>query len=239
MSSSWTLPDSSPARSAAKGSATASSPGSARSTPCALCSVSFGRRGSLWHHRPSSRRSSACSSSVLRSPTSRPSRASSRRTRGTGNAAPCRRHRCRWRRREPSLAEGTPLYRSSSVPRGERRFLSRSSSSRTRPSSASLNIAEGEIGDVEAGKAVREELGEGALVVPVCVQLEAEAALLGGRWSGVELMEGRPWARGAIPRVARRGAREHRAERLFDHRRQGAAAWTLPLGGARPRIVQV
>ncbi len=67
------------------------------------------------------------------------------------------------------LAEGTPLYRSR-LGAEARAALVPLFLLTNKAFFCVLNIAEGEIGDVEAGKAVREELGEGALVVPVCVQ---------------------------------------------------------------------
>ena len=99
------------------------------------------------------------------------------------------------------LSAGTPIYRSS-LTAEERHALAPMFLLTNKPVFAVVNLGEDQIGDGALVQPVAAALGDGSIVLGVCVQLEAETARLepGER---AELLEGYGLGEGALPRVAR------------------------------------
>jgi GTP-binding protein YchF len=97
------------------------------------------------------------------------------------------------------LEAGTPLYRSD-LSAEERKLLKGWFLLTNRPVMALVNVAEDQLDDVEAVVApVREAMAGTAEVIGMCVQLEAEAALLDAE-DRAEMLEALGLGEGALPR---------------------------------------
>lgn len=135
------------------------------------------------------------------------------------------------------LAAGTPIYRSS-LNKEQRADLVPLFLLTNKAFFCVLNIGEDEIGDAGATKTVQEELGAEAIVVPVCVQLEAEAAVLEGD-ERRELMEGLGLGEGAIPRVAQAAFNCIGRRVFFTTGDKESRAWTFRTGAHAPECAGV
>ena len=136
------------------------------------------------------------------------------------------------------LETGTPLYRSD-LSTDERRLLRGYFLLSNRPVMALVNIAEDQLDDVESAVApVRAELGGTAEVVGMCVQLEAEAAMLDAH-ERTEMLEGLGLGEGALPRFV------HAAYNLLGLRtflttgEKESRAWTFRAGAKAPQCAGV
>jgi ribosome-binding ATPase len=136
------------------------------------------------------------------------------------------------------LGEGTPLYRSALS--DEHRELLRPLFLLTnRPVLAVLNIDEAQLADPDAVAApVRAELGHGAEVVAVCVQLEAEAALLDPD-DRAELLEGFGLGEGALPRFVQAAYHLLGLRTFLTTGDKESRAWTFRAGAKAPEAAGV
>ena len=136
------------------------------------------------------------------------------------------------------LSDGTPLYRSG-LGADDRARLREQFLLTNRPVLAVVNIDEAQV-DTAADVAapIRAELGPGAEVLPVCVQLEAEAAQLDPD-DRAELLEGYGLGEGALPRFV------HAAYHLLGLRTflttgdKESRAWTFKAGWKAPECAGV
>ena len=143
------------------------------------------------------------------------------------------------------LAEGTPLYRSSlSV---EHRALLRPMFLLTnRPVLAVLNVDESQLARAdEVAAPVRAELGGGAgsaggeiAVIAVCVQLEAEAALLDAE-DRAEMLEGFGLGEGALPRFVQAAYHLLGLRTFLTTGDKESRAWTFRAGAKAPEAAGV
>ncbi|HVB05936.1 MAG TPA: redox-regulated ATPase YchF [Acidimicrobiales bacterium] len=136
-----------------------------------------------------------------------------------------------------ALQSGVPLYRSE-LSAEDREALVPLFLLTNKAFFCVVNIGEDEIGDEQVTKAVREELGPAANIVPVCVQLEAEAALLTAEERS-ELMEGLGLGAGAIPRVAQAAFAGIGRSVFFTTGPDESRAWTFRTGAHAPECAGV
>ena len=136
------------------------------------------------------------------------------------------------------LGNGTPLYRSTLA--AEHRELLRPLFLLTnRPVLAVLNIDESQVADPDPVAApVRAELGSGAEVLPVCVQLEAEAALLDPD-DRAELLEGFGLGDGALPRFVQAAYHLLGLRTFLTTGDKESRAWTFRAGAKAPEAAGV
>jgi ribosome-binding ATPase len=136
------------------------------------------------------------------------------------------------------LETGTPLYRSD-LTEGDRALLKGYFLLTNRPVLALVNVAEDQLDDLEAVVApVRSELDGRAEVIGMCVQLEAEAAMLDAD-ERVEMLEGLGLGEGALPKFL------HAAYHLLGLRtflttgEKESRAWTFRAGYKAPQCAGV
>jgi GTP-binding protein YchF len=137
-----------------------------------------------------------------------------------------------------ALSAGIPLYRSG-VPEADRVALKEQFLLTNRPVLAVLNIDDSQLSSAdEIAAPVKAELGDFAEVLPVCVQLEAEAAEMTGD-DRVEMLEALGLGEGALPRFV------HAAYHLLGLRTflttgdKESRAWTFKAGWKAPRCAGV
>ena len=136
------------------------------------------------------------------------------------------------------LETGTPIYRSE-LSAGDRALLRGWFLLTNRPVMALVNVAEDQLDDLEAAVApVRAELDGKAEVIGMCVQLEAEAALLDAD-ERAEMLEGLGLGEGALPKFL------HTAYQLLGLRTflttgdKESRAWTFRAGYKAPQCAGV
>ena len=136
------------------------------------------------------------------------------------------------------LEAGTPLYRAP-LKDEERRLLKGYFLLTNRPVMALVNVAEDQLNDIEAVVApVRAELDGKAEVIGMCVQLEAEAAMLDAD-ERAEMLEGLGLGEGALPKFL------HTAYQLLGLRtflttgEKESRAWTFRAGAKAPQCAGV
>jgi GTP-binding protein YchF len=136
------------------------------------------------------------------------------------------------------LETGTPLYRSD-LKDAERKLLRSYFLLTNRPVMALVNVAEDQLDDLVAVIApVQAELDGKAEVIGMCVQLEAEAALLDAD-ERVEMLEGLGLGEGALPKFL------HAAYKLLGLRtflttgEKESRAWTFRAGYKAPQCAGV
>lgn len=131
------------------------------------------------------------------------------------------------------LAEGRPLYRSG-LTAEEKGRLREFFLLTDKPVLAVLNIGEDQVGhEDEVAAPILAEL-DGAEVVPLCVQLEAEAAMLdpGER---AELLEGLGLGEGAVPRFLRSAYHLLGLRTFLTTGEKESRAWTFRAGSTAPQ----
>ncbi|RMH71433.1 MAG: redox-regulated ATPase YchF [Actinomyces sp.] len=136
-----------------------------------------------------------------------------------------------------ALGEGTPLYRSalSADERGALRDLFLLTN---KPVLAVVNVGEDQLDEAEAlAEPVRVELA-GAEVVPMCVQLEAEAAQLDPD-ERVEMLEALGLGEGALPRFLRSAYHLLGRRTFFTTGEKESRAWTFRAGATAPECAGV
>ncbi|MFZ6005075.1 MAG: redox-regulated ATPase YchF [Actinomycetota bacterium] len=136
------------------------------------------------------------------------------------------------------LEAGTPLYRAA-LKDDERKLLRGYFLLTNRPVMALVNVAEDQIDDIESVTApIRAELDGKAEVIGMCVQLEAEAAMLDAD-ERVEMLEGLGLGEGALPKFL------HAAYKLLGLRtflttgEKESRAWTFRAGYKAPQCAGV
>jgi ribosome-binding ATPase len=137
-----------------------------------------------------------------------------------------------------ALSEGTPLYRAE-LPEDVRELLRPWFLLTNRPVLAVVNVGEDQLDDVASVVApVEAELGGRAEVIGMCVQLEAEAAMLDAA-DRAEMLEALGLGEGALPRFV------HAAYHLLGLRtflttgEKESRAWTFRAGWKAPRCAGV
>lgn len=135
------------------------------------------------------------------------------------------------------LAEGTPLYRSG-MSRKELDALKPFFLLTNKPVMAVVNVGEDELDTIDKHAAdVSAEL-DGAQVLGMCVQLEAEAALM-PLDERQELLDGLGLGEGALPRFARAAYHLLGLRTYFTTGEKESRAWTFPAGAKAPQCAGV
>ena len=136
------------------------------------------------------------------------------------------------------LGAGTPIYRSSLS--GELRAALRPWFLLTnKPVLVVLNVGEDQLGDAGAIAApVAEALGEGAEILPMCVQLEAEAAQLPPDERS-ELLDAYGLGEGAVARLIHAAYRLLGRRTFFTTGDKESRAWTFRAGSKAPECAGV
>ena len=135
------------------------------------------------------------------------------------------------------LAEGTPLYRSG-MSTDELAQLKPFFLLTNKPVMAVVNVGEDDLDEIDALiKKVSDDLA-GAEVLGMCVQLEAEAALMPLDERN-ELLEGLGLGEGALPRFARAAYHLLGLRTYFTTGEQESRAWTFPAGAKAPQCAGV
>ena len=133
---------------------------------------------------------------------------------------------------------GTPLYRSS-VSAADRALLTQHFLLTNRPVLAVLNIDDSQLDAADAIAApVKAELGEYAEVVAVCVQLEAEAALMDAD-DRAEMLEALGLGEGALPRFVQAAYHLLGLRTFLTTGDKESRAWTFKAGWNAPRCAGV
>ena len=136
------------------------------------------------------------------------------------------------------LEAGTPLYRSD-LSAEERKLLKGWFLLTNRPVMALVNVAEDQLDEVEAVVApVREAMAGTAEVVGMCVQLEAEAALLDAA-DRAEMLEALGLGEGALPRFLNVAYRLLGLRTFLTTGEKESRAWTFRAGYKAPQCAGV
>jgi GTP-binding protein YchF len=137
-----------------------------------------------------------------------------------------------------ALAAGTPLYRSD-VPESDREALRPWFLLTNRPVLAVLNIDESQLERAdEVAAPVRAELGASAEVLPVCVQLEAEAAAMDAD-DRAEMLDALGLGEGALPRFVQAAYHLLGLRTFLTTGDKESRAWTFKAGWKAPRCAGV
>jgi ribosome-binding ATPase len=137
-----------------------------------------------------------------------------------------------------SLAEGTPIYRSN-LSAEHRAALRPWFLLTNKPVLVVLNVGEDQLADADAIAApVAEALGEGNEILPMCVQLEAEAAQLPPE-ARAELLDAYDLGEGAVARLIRSAYRLLGRRTFFTTGEKESRAWTFRAGAKAPECAGV
>ena len=136
------------------------------------------------------------------------------------------------------LSEGTPIYRSSLS--GEHRAALRPWFLLTnKPVLVVVNLGEDQLADADRiATPVAEAFGEGAEILPMCVQIEAEAAQLSPE-DRLELLDGYGLGEGAVARLIRSAYRILGRRTFFTTGEKESRAWTFRAGAKAPECAGV
>lgn len=136
------------------------------------------------------------------------------------------------------LKEGTPLYRST-LSANEREAISDFFLLTNKPFMAVLNIADDQLDQAqELAKKIGEEL-PGVEIVPLCVQLEAEAAQIADMTERTEMLEALGLGEGAMPRFINSAFRMLGLRTYFTTGEKESRAWTFKSGATAPQAAGV
>jgi GTP-binding protein YchF len=136
------------------------------------------------------------------------------------------------------LAAGTPIYRSD-LDADDRARLRPWFLLTNRPVLAVVNIAEAQLADAESVIApVRAELADRAEVMAICVQLEAEAALLDPD-DRAEMLDALGLGEGALPRFVHSAYHLLGLRTFFTTGEKESRAWTFRAGSKAPQCAGV
>ncbi len=136
-----------------------------------------------------------------------------------------------------ALAEGTPVYRSD-LTADEREALLPFFLLTNKPVLALVNIGEGQLDESAALVAPVGEALDGAEVLPMCVQLEAEAALLPAD-ERQEMLEGLGLGRGALVSFVQAAYTLMGLRTFFTTGEKESRAWTFRAGATAPECAGV
>jgi GTP-binding protein YchF len=136
------------------------------------------------------------------------------------------------------LAEGTPLYRST-LDDDSRALLKNYFLLTNKPVLAIVNVSEDDLDRVDEITApVRAELGDCGEVIGMCIQLEAEAAMLDAD-ERAEMLEGLGLGEGALPRFLHAAYRMLGLRTYFTTGEKETRAWTFRAGYKAPQCAGV
>jgi GTP-binding protein YchF len=137
-----------------------------------------------------------------------------------------------------TLSEGTPIYRSG-MSKEHREALRPWFLLTNKPVLVVLNLGEDQLADADAIAApVREAFGSGAEVLPMCVQLEAEAAQLPVE-ERQELLDAYDLGEGAVARLIQSAYRLLGRRTFFTTGPDESRAWTFRAGAKAPECAGV
>ena len=132
------------------------------------------------------------------------------------------------------LAEGTPLYRSSLSPE-QREALRPMFLLTNKPVLAVVNVGDGDLDLLDAKAApVVDRMGGHAEVLPMCVQLEAETAMVPDEAERRELAEAFGLGEGALPRFVRAANHLLGRRTFLTTGEKESRAWTFRAGAKAP-----
>ena len=132
------------------------------------------------------------------------------------------------------LAEGTPLYRSS-LDAKQREALRPSFLLTNKPVLCIVNVGEDDVENIDVkAKPVIDEMEGSAEVLGMCVQLEAEAALLDTEEDRREMLEALGLGDGALPRFLRTAYHLLGRRTFFTTGEKESRAWTFRAGAKAP-----
>ena len=135
------------------------------------------------------------------------------------------------------LSEGLPLYRSG-MTKDQMQELKPFFLLTNKPVMAVVNVGEDDLDEIPAlTERVSNEL-DGAEVLGMCIQLEAEAALMDLE-ERTELLEGLGLGEGALPRFARAAYHLLGLRTYFTTGEKESRAWTFPAGARAPQAAGV
>jgi hypothetical protein len=138
-----------------------------------------------------------------------------------------------------ALDEGVPLYRASALTAEQRAALKPSFLLTNKPVLAIVNVGEGDLERAdELAKPVVDLMGGFADVLPMCVQLEAEAAQLSADERG-EMLEALGLGEGALPRVVRAAYHLLNLRTFLTTGEKESRAWTFRAGAKAPECAGV
>jgi GTP-binding protein YchF len=136
------------------------------------------------------------------------------------------------------LAEGVPVYRSS-LSEEQRAVLRPWFLLTNKPVLVVVNVGEDQLTDVDAVvKPVAAAVEEGAEVLPICVQLEAEAAQL-PEDERAEMLEGLGLGEGVLPRLVRAAYHLLGRRTFLTTGEKESRAWTFRAGAKAPECAGV
>jgi ribosome-binding ATPase len=137
-----------------------------------------------------------------------------------------------------TLSEGTPIYRST-MSKEHRDALRPWFLLTNKPVLVVLNIGEDQLGDADKiATPVAEAFGEGAEILPMCVQLEAEAAQLPVE-ERQELLDAYDLGEGAVTRLIQSAYRLLGRRTYFTTGPDETRAWTFRAGAKAPECAGV
>ena len=135
------------------------------------------------------------------------------------------------------LTEGTPLYRSG-MSSDQLADLKPFFLLTNKPVMAIVNVGEDDLDTIPEQSARVSEALSGAEVLGMCVQLEAEAALM-DLDERTELLEGLGLGEGALPRFSRAAYHLLGLRTYFTTGEKESRAWTFPAGARAPQCAGV
>ena len=138
-----------------------------------------------------------------------------------------------------ALAEGTPIYRSA-LTAAQRVDLRPAFLLTNKPVLAIVNISEHDLDRAEEkAKPIVDEMAGHAEVLPLCVQLEAEAAQLDTEEERREMLEALGLGEGALPKVLRAAYHLLGRRTFFTTGEKESRAWTFRAGAKAPECAGV
>lgn len=136
------------------------------------------------------------------------------------------------------LNDGTPIYRSS-LTAAQRELLKPAFLLTNKPVLAIVNVAEADIGRGDAlASPIREELKD-AEVLPMCVQLETEAAQMATETERQEMLEAFGLGEGALARMIRSAYHLLGRQTFLTTGEKESRAWTFRRGAKAPECAGV
>jgi len=136
------------------------------------------------------------------------------------------------------LREGTPIYRSN-MSQEDRDLLADYFLLTNKPFMAVLNIADDQLDDAKTlADNVAKEL-PGVEIVPLCVQLESEAAQIADKAERAEMLEALGLGEGAMPRFINSAFRMLGLRTYFTTGEKETRAWTFKSGATAPEAAGV
>lgn len=136
------------------------------------------------------------------------------------------------------LREGTPIYRSN-MSQEDRDAIADYFLLTNKPFMAVLNIADDQLDDAKTlADNVAKEL-PGVEIVPLCVQLESEAAQIADKAERAEMLEALGLGEGAMPRFINSAFRMLGLRTYFTTGEKETRAWTFKSGATAPEAAGV